>query len=172
MSVQVRPVPCDETAHPGEAPLPYARRIARAKLMAALEQSVHAAGQQVLAADTVVWLDEHSRPLGKPEDRDACVQMLQAIGGPRGHRVTTAWALATAVNDVEVHAETTRVWFRPLSATERDAYLETDAWRDKAGGYGIQAEAASWVTRLEGSYTNVVGLPVAQVLTRLQECSR
>lgn len=139
--------------------------------MAALEQSGDPPGQPVLAADTVVWLDEHSPPLGKPENRDACLQMLQSIAGAQGHRVTTAWALATGAGEVEVHAETTHVWFRALTDAEREAYLDTDAWRDKAGGYGIQAEAASWVTRIEGSYTNVVGLPVAQVLARLQECS-
>lgn len=169
--MQVRPVPCDETARPGEAALPYARRIARAKLMAALSHLEDTRGQRVLTADTVVWLDEHHPPLGKPRDRDACLRMLQSIAGPQGHRVTTAWALATAANDVEVHAETTHVWFRALTVAERETYLCTDAWRDKAGGYGIQAEAASWVTRIEGSYTNVVGLPVAQVLARLRECS-
>ncbi len=162
---------CDEAPTPDEAALPYARRIAHDKLSAAVEQLGDTDGQWILAADTVVWVEEHRVPLGKPADPDACLAMLQSIAGPNGHRVTTAWGLATGANDIEVHVETTRVWFRPLAAAEMNAYLRTDAWRDKAGGYGIQAEAASWVTRIEGSYTNVVGLPVAQVLTRLQECS-
>lgn len=168
VSVQVRPVPCDETALPDEAALPYAHRIAEAKLTAALEHLGETGGRRVLAADTVVWVEKHGAPLGKPTDRDACLQMLRSIAGPNGHQVTTAWGLATTPGDVEVHAETTRVWFRSLTAAELEAYLCTDQWRDKAGGYGIQAEAASWVTRIEGSYTNVVGLPVAQVLARLQ----
>ncbi len=167
VSVEVRPVPCDETPRPSEAPVPYARRIAAAKLAAAREAL--GPGPRVLTADTVVWVEGDAAPLGKPPDPDACVQMLRAIGGPQGHRVTTAWALGTGPSDAEVHTETTAVWFRPLSDAELETYLRTDAWRDKAGGYGIQAEAASWVTRVDGSYTNVVGLPVAQVIARLQE---
>lgn len=162
-------MPCDETPAPDEAARPYAERIARAKLDAALNELGDTAGRRILTADTVVWKDEASAPLGKPPDADACHQMLRSIGGPQGHRVTTAWGLATESADIEIHSETTRVWFRPLSDGEVREYLQTDAWRDKAGGYGIQAEAAGWVTRIEGSYTNVVGLPVAQVLARLQE---
>lgn len=163
-------MPCDETPRTAEAALPYATRIAEAKLRAALE--VLGPGRRVLAADTVVWMQDDEAPLGKPTDPEACVQMLRAIGGPQGHRVTTAWALGTEPGDVEVHTETTGVWFRPLpEATLRD-YVAEGAWRDKAGGYGIQAEAAGWVTRIEGSYTNVVGLPVAQVLTRLEALDR
>lgn len=167
--MEVRPVPCDETPYANEPALPYARRIAEAKLRAALAKIE---GRRVLAADTVVWLEADAIPLGKPIDATACAAMLARIGGPDGHRVTTAWALGSSEGDVEVRAETTRVWFRPLAQSEVDAYLQTDAWRDKAGGYGIQAEASSWVTRLEGSYTNVVGLPVAQVVARLQELAR
>lgn len=161
---------CDETPIPGETPVPYARRVARAKLDAALALP-ETAGHRVLAADTIVWVEGEAQPLGKPRDPADCARMLQAIGTPNGHCVTTAWALGRGP-DVEVHTETTRVWFRPLTEAERDAYLQTAAWQDKAGGYGIQAEAAGWVTRLEGSYTNVVGLPVAQVLARLLELDR
>ena len=167
--MEVRPVPCDDTPHADEPALPYARRIAEAKLRAALAAIE---GRRILAADTVVWLDADAAPLGKPTDANACRAMLESIGGPDGHQVTTAWALGSQEGDIEVHAETTRVWFRPRSPAEVETYLQTDAWRDKAGGYGIQAEAASWVTRLEGSYTNVVGLPVAQVVARLQELAR
>lgn len=169
MPIEVRPVPCDETPLDHEGAVPYARRIAEAKLRAAL--AVHP-GRRILAADTVVWIESSPTPLGKPADADACAAMLERIGGPQGHSVTTAWALGCSEQDLEVHAETTRVWFRPLARHELEAYLRTDAWRDKAGGYGIQAEAASWVTRLEGSYTNVVGLPVAQVVARLEALAR
>lgn len=167
--MEVRPVRCDEAPHVDEPALPYARRIAEAKLRAAL---VEFEGRRVLAADTVVWREDDAAPLGKPVDARACAAMLEHIGGPNGHQVTTAWALGSCEGDVEVHAETTRVWFRALARSELDAYLHTEAWRDKAGGYGIQAEASSWVRRIEGSYTNVVGLPVAQVVARLQELAR
>ncbi len=170
LSIEVRPVPCDEAVLPGEAAEAYARRIAGAKLDAALTTLGPSLqpDQWVLTADTVVWVAADREPLGKPEDADACAKMLEAIGGPAGHRVTTAWALGRVGADPGLTAETTTVWFRRLHADERDAYLRSDAWRDKAGGYGIQAEAAGWVWRIEGSYTNVVGLPLAQVLERLR----
>jgi septum formation protein len=88
------------------------------------------------------------------------------------HRVTTAWALALPNGRIEVHEETTTVWMRPLDPHELRSYLLIDEWRDKAGGYAVQGRAASWVTRIEGSYTNVVGLPVAQVVGRLRGLAR
>ncbi len=165
--LEVTPVPCDESAHRGEEALAYAGRIAALKLRTALDRNGR--GQQTLAADTVVWLDDDPTPIGKPADGQACAQTLARLSTARGHRVTTAWALGRTPQDIELHTCTTSVWMRPLAPAELEAYLQTDAWRDKAGGYGIQAEAASWVTRIEGSYTNVVGLPVAQVIARLQE---
>ena len=170
VSVEVRVVPCDETPRPAEAALPYATRVAEAKLRAAFEHL--GTNRRVLTADTVVWIREDEAPLGKPTTPEACVQMLRMIGGPHGHHVTTAWAIGTGPDDVEVHTETTNVWFRPLSAATRRDYATHGGWRDKAGGYGIQAEAAGWVTRIDGSYTNVVGLPLAQVLTRLEALRR
>ena len=85
--------------------------------------------------------------------------------------MTTAWALGMPDGRVEVHEETTTVWMRPLDPHELRSYLLIDEWKDKAGGYAIQGRAASWVTRIEGSYTNVVGLPVAQVVGRLRGLS-
>ncbi len=171
VTLTVSPVPCDETAHITEAAVAYARRIAADKRAAAVEalRDTLLPGQLVLTADTVVWVSEDNpKPLAKPPTRRACATMLSEIGGPDGHHVTTAWTLGPADADATVHAVTTRVWMRPLHPQEREAYLETDAWRDKAGGYGIQAEAAGWVTRIEGSYTNVVGLPVAEVVQALR----
>lgn len=165
--IEIAPVPCDETPRPNEPARAYAVRIARDKLEAAL--AVHNSGRDVLTADTVVWVDGDEAPLGKPRDAADCAAMLDRITTADGHWVTTAWALGRHAQDTEVHACHTRVWMRSLQPFERDAYLATDSWRDKAGGYGIQAEAASWVLKLEGSYTNVVGLPVAQVVTRLME---
>lgn len=125
-----------------------------------------------LAADTIVWADHHpDSPLfGKPRDIADAERMLRRLLGGPPHTVATAWALWTA-GRVEVHLESTRVTMRALTPRELDVYLSTDEWRDKAGGYGIQGTAAGWVTRIDGSYTNVVGLPVAQVLQRLLDAS-
>ena len=93
--------------------------------------------------------------------------MLQQLGGG-DHFVTTGWALARPGAPVHLTHETTRVWMRAIDEDELSAYLETGEWTDKAGGYGIQGHAAGLVVRIEGSYTNVVGLPLAQVLEELR----
>lgn len=169
IEVVARPVPCDETRDPGEPPLTYVRRIARAKLEAGRSALPTDGDDEWLAADTIVWSDGAGGPhlFGKPRDRDEAREtLLHLVSTP--HYVTTGWALDGRAG-LEVHAETTQVWMRPVTAAELDRYLSDDtAWRDKAGGYGIQAEAAGWVTAVHGSYTNVVGLPLAQVLLRLQ----
>jgi septum formation protein len=165
----VLPVGIDESWTDGEAPIPYARRIARAKVDAA------ASGRSdvvVLAADTVVWCDPKEAPLGKPRDEAEARAMLGRLAHPDApHFVTTACAIADARRDpptVDVFEETTCVWMRRLTDEELTRYVSGGGWRDKAGGYGIQDEAAGFVTRLEGSYTNVVGLPLAQVVERLR----
>ncbi len=157
LAFTVAPADCDETPHADEDPVALARRLARAKATAI-------ADALVLAADTVVWIDART-VLGKARDRDEAAAFLNALAG-REHAVTTGWALAGAGVD-EVHHETTTVEFRPLAAAEIDAYLATGEWTDKAGAYGIQGAAAGFVLRIAGSYTNVVGLPLAQVLARL-----
>lgn len=166
---QIRPTACDETPRPHEPAVSYACRIAAAKLQAA-QQALSAGPESnlnlaVLAADTVVWRAEDAQPIGKPTTRDDALAILERLLGA-DHFVTTAWALARGDRRMVRH-ETTRVWMRhPGAATVQD-YLATDEWTDKAGGYGIQGTAAGWVTRIEGSYTNVVGLPLAQVLAAL-----
>lgn len=156
--VHVAAAACDETARPGEDALTLVRRLAALKLRAG--RAAHpewASAGPWLAADTVV-ASEDGELFGKPRDREDAERMLRRLSaGP--HVVTTGWAL-----DDVVDTESTRVWMRPLGERELARYLATDAWRDKAGGYGIQAEAAGFVDRIEGSYTNVVGLPLSQVL--------
>jgi septum formation protein len=159
------PVDCDEAWRAGEAPPSYAERVARAKAELALRP-----GAAVLAADTTVWLEGQVEPLGKPADRAAAAATLGRLAG-RAHFVTTAVALVDARADAprwHSLAVTTTVWFRPLTPAEIGAYLDADEWRDKAGGYGIQGRAAGLVRRIEGSYTNVVGLPLAEVVELLQ----
>lgn len=159
------PVDCDEGWRPGESPPDYARRIARAKAELAVQP-----GAIVLAADTTVWLEGQAEPIGKPPDRPAAAATLGRLAGV-GHQVTTAFALADARAGAprwQVEAVTTAVWIRTLSPGEIARYLDTEEWRDKAGGYGIQGRAAGLVRRIEGSYTNVVGLPLAEVIAALQ----
>ena len=171
--VELRPTATDERPLPGESVIDHVRRLARDKLLAARSHPASPGTPEPdpnwpwLAADTVVWRTE-DRPLGKPSNRVDAKRILQSLTGGEPHRVTTGWALATDRNaEPELHHETTQVWMRPLAPAELNGYLDTDEWTDKAGGYGIQGAAASWVTRIEGSYTNVVGLPVAQVVERL-----
>jgi septum formation protein len=159
---------CDEQVRAGEDTLSYVRRMAADKLAAA--RAAHDADDEGpwLAADTVVWFPPDGELLLKPANRDEARDMVQRLTAGTAHCVTTAWAFAIGDGAPEIHEETTRVWMRSLTSAELDAYLRSDEWADKAGGYGIQGTAMSWVTRLEGSYTNVVGLPLAQVLQRLR----
>lgn len=161
LSFEVVAGACDERPRAGEHPVALARRLAVDKAAACSQSDAI-----VLAADTVVWIDEHTA-LGKARDRGEAAAFLGMLAA-REHLVTTAWALAGAIA-TEVHAETTTVEFRPLGPAEIEAYLAKGEWSDKAGAYGIQGAAASFVARIVGSYTNVVGLPLAQVVLRLRE---
>lgn len=166
VTVNVRPVACDETARAGEVATAYARRIAAAKLDAAaavLAREPH----PILTADTVVWRTHPPTPIGKPENRAHAVEILRALGDGTPHHVTTAFAVRWPDGRVVLGEATTAVWMGPLHADQIEAYLATDEWRDKAGGYGIQGAAAGLVRRIEGSYTNVVGLPLAEVIAVL-----
>lgn len=167
VDIEVAPVDCDETPRPGEVATAYARRIAAAKLAAAPPRDA-----PVLAADTVVWCPHPPVPLGKPTDRGDANAMLTRFASVEAHRVTTAFALRSADRAVHASSVTTAVWFRQLTASEIDAYLDTGEWTDKAGGYGIQGHAAGLVARIDGSYTNVVGLPIAEVLDALKGLRR
>ena len=166
LDLEVRAVDCDETPLPHEVAIGHARRVARHKLATALEDKPALA--PTLTADTVVWNPTTAMPLGKPRDRAHARQVLRGLLGG-DHFVTTAWALAYPARPVMLAHETTRVWMRNLDDAGIEAYLDTDEWSDKAGGYGIQGHAAGLVLRIEGSYTNVVGLPLAQVLEALRQ---
>lgn len=162
LSFVIQPTACDESPRPGEQPIDLARRLARAKAEAATTTDAI-----VLAADTVVWDPATSIPLGKPDDPDVARAMLRGLAGVP-HRVTTAWALAGAV-PCEVHETTAMVTFRSLSDGDIARYLATDEWRDKAGSYAIQGEGSGLVDTVHGSYTAVVGLPLAEVIARLEQ---
>lgn len=175
----VFPVDCDERWRPGEAPVDYVARVAadKARFAAHRWQELEGSPALLLAADTTVWLDADAAPLGKPEGRDEARAMLRELCAGRPHQVTTACAFARSGPDepaiVDAFAETTRVYMRHLDGARFAAfiadYLEHAAWADKAGAYAIQGRAAAIVERIEGSYTAVVGLPLAQVLAHLEQ---
>lgn len=146
----------DEAVEQAEAPADYVERIARLKVAAGVVAAPP--GAVVLAADTAVVVDR--RVLGKPADREQGLDMLRLLSG-RSHLVMTAVAVACGKRTRLVRVDT-RVWFRPLSEDEMRAYWETGEPADKAGGYGIQGLGAVFVERLEGSYSGVVGLPLAE----------
>lgn len=159
---------------PGEGAVAYARRIAAAKAGAARAALGATTSTVILAADTVVWRPPDGPPLGKPDDRAHAARLLRSLteDPTSPHLVTTAWAIADADAPIEIHDETTRVWMRRIDSEELESYLDTGEWHDKAGAYGIQGRAGAFVSRIDGSYTNVVGLPLAQVVERLRALGR
>lgn len=156
----VRPVDVDETPRPHEEAHAYLERVVADKAAAA--RSAYPEGL-LLVADTSVIID--GEVLGKPDSDDEARVMMERLQG-RGHEVATRFALADA--STVVQTVRTRVWFRPLNAEQIARYVATGEGSDKAGGYGIQGVGAMLVARVEGSYTNVVGLPLAEVVVALE----
>jgi len=159
---EVRPAHIDEGLRAGEDAGTYARRVAVDKARAIARQ---ANGRSVLAADTVVVID--GLVLGKPVDFDDAKRMLRLLSG-RSHEVITAVALMSNPRGrsdaaIDARIESTVVEFAPLDTAEIDWYVATGETSDKAGAYAIQGLASRFVTRIEGSYSNVVGLPMSLV---------
>jgi septum formation protein len=158
----------DETPLRAEAPLAYLERITAAKLAAVSRlPGVEGAGA-LLVADTTVILDD--RPLGKPSSESEARAMLRALSG-RAHHVSTCFALS-GPSDFErarhVETVTSRVVFRGLDDDEIATYAATGEGLDKAGAYAIQGIGSFAVARVEGSYSNVVGLPACEVVSGLR----
>ncbi len=151
----------DETPHPREQPIPYTLRLAEAKARAVLALHPHAT---VLGADTTVTVD--GQLLGKPTDAADATRMLRLLRN-RSHQVTTGVAVISATSTA-THAEITTVWMSDIPDPDIAAYIATGEPMDKAGAYGIQGAAMRWIPRIDGDYSNVVGLPVARVHTMLQ----
>jgi septum formation protein len=150
----------DETPRKHEAPRLYARRLARAKAA-----TVAAPGALVLAADTVVGAGRRILPKAESEAQArACLALLSG----RRHRVVTAVVLAAPDGRRLERLVTSQVGFARLSPAQTDAYIATEDWRGKAGGYAIQGRAASFVRFLSGSYSNVVGLPLFETAQLLR----
>ena len=148
----VIPAHIDETAHKSELPMPYARRVAAAKAAA-----VAAPGALTLAADTVVAAGRRILPKAESEaEARFCLDLLSG----RRHRVHCAVTLIDADGRARHRLSSSIVTFKRLSAEEIDAYIASDEWRGKAGGYAIQGHAAAFIPWIAGSYSNVVGLPL------------
>jgi septum formation protein len=156
----VRAAAVPEERRPGESPADYVRRLAQEKAFAV---TIHA-GEVVLGADTVVVVDGPilaGEVLEKPRDSADAARMLGLLSG-REHEVITGVCLRSDQRKI-VDAATTRVRFVPLTREEIEAYVASGEPMDKAGAYAIQGLASKFIDRIEGSYSNVVGLPVALV---------
>jgi septum formation protein len=159
----VRPADVDESQRPSETPQAYVERLAKGKATLRTEP-----GECVLAADTIVVLEDEV--LGKPADVDDAVEMITRLAG-RAHEVLTAVTVAhhpAVLGNLEpsrlAHQLCTSiVWFRPMTPREVLWYARTGEGLDKAGAYGIQGVGGLFVDRIEGNYTNIVGLPLPAV---------
>ncbi|PWG16726.1 Maf family protein [Salibaculum griseiflavum] len=156
----VRAPDIDETPATGEKPRDYVRRMAREKA----EASTCAADEVVLCADTTVCMGR--RILGKPEDAGEAATFLHALSGRR-HKVITAIAVR-AGDVIRVKDVVTQVRMKQLSNIEVNGYLATGDWQGKAGGYAIQGPAGAFVPWISGSYSAVMGLPVAETANLLR----
>lgn len=167
LRLRVEAADIDESPRPGEPAADYVRRMAVSKAEAALTSTATrqaVLGIPLVAADTTVIVS--GQILGKPADATEARAMLARLAGRR-HEVTTAYRVHLAGRDID-RAVTTTVAMRLLEPRELDAYVACGEWRGKAGGYAVQGVAAAFVTELRGSLTNVVGLPLAEVLADLR----
>ncbi|MDT3684387.1 MAG: Maf-like protein [Pseudorhodoplanes sp.] len=164
----LQPADIDEMPLKGELPRACANRLARAKAeaaLAAVRLDEELRGAYIVAADTVVAVGR--RILPKAELIDEAAQCLRLLSG-RNHRVHTAICLVTPKEAFRQRLVETRVRFKRLSDQDIEAYLASGEWRGKAGGYAIQGLAGSFVVKIVGSYTNVVGLPLFETVNLLQ----
>jgi septum formation protein len=163
----LRPVDIDETPVRGELPRACATRLARTKADAALavaSEEEELRGAYLLAADTVVAVGR--RILPKAELIDEAAQCLRLLSG-RNHRVHSAVCLVTPKGSFRQRLVETRVRFKRLSEEDIEAYLDSGEWRGKAGGYAAQGIAGSFIVKLVGSYSSVVGLPLYETMALL-----
>lgn len=158
------PAEIDETPLPRESPRKLALRLARGKASEAarrIRDDEQWQGSVLLAADTVVCVGRRILPKAETvEEADACIRLLSG----RAHRVYTGLCRVDQAGRVTTKLVETRVRFKRLSKEEIEAYLASGEWRGKAGGYAIQGIAGAFAISLVGSYTNVVGLPLAEAV--------
>jgi len=162
INFEVQPADIPENALPGEAAKDCAERLAREKALAVARQRPH---DCVLGADTVVVVD--GQLLGKPSDAADATRMLRLLSG-REHQVITGVCLVVSAQP-SIASETTLVTVSEITEKDIADYIASGEPIDKAGAYAIQGLASRWIPRIEGDYSNVVGLPVALVLRMLRE---
>ncbi|HEX5844950.1 MAG: Maf-like protein [Rhodoplanes sp.] len=163
----LRPADVDEVPKKGELPRACANRLARAKAevaLAVVRDDPDLQGAFILAADTVVAVGR--RILPKAELLDEAAQCLRLLSG-RNHRVYTAICLVTPKEGFRQRLVETRVRFKRLSPDDIEAYLASGEWRGKAGGYAAQGLAGTFIVKIVGSYSSVVGLPLYETMTML-----
>jgi septum formation protein len=165
---EIRPVSVDETPLPEEDATRYVSRLAKCKAEALWMQLGDAERAPVLAADTAVVLD--GVIFGKPEGHDEALRMLRSLSG-RTHQVHTAVALFRE-RGLDVRISSSDVTFRPLDETEIQWYWLTGEPAGKAGGYAVQGRAAVFISRIEGSYSGVMGLPLYETWQLLSNVMR
>lgn len=163
----LEPADIDETPERGELPRTLAVRLAREKAVT-VQERVRAQEEikdaYILAADTVVAVGRRIMP--KPELLEEASSCLRLLSG-RTHKVYSGICIVTPNDGVKTRLVETRVRFKRLSGQDIESYLASGEWRNKAGGYAIQGLAGSFVVKLIGSYTNVVGLPLYESLAML-----
>jgi septum formation protein len=160
----------DEQVQEGESVEGYLERVVLAKLAAVRARAGARAGAAILVADTSVVESEDI--LGKPASEGEALGMIERLSG-RTHEVQTRFALAAAEGSAPplvARTVVTRVTFRTISPEEARAYVASGEGRDKAGGYAVQGGAGPFVARIDGSYSNVVGLPEDEVIDALRAC--
>jgi len=163
----LEPAEIDETPERGELPRTLAVRLARENALKAQERiraREDLRGAFILAADTVVAVGRRIMP--KPELLEEAASCLRLLSG-RTHRVYSGVCLVTPNDSVKTRLVETRVRFKRLSDQDIESYLASGEWRNKAGGYAIQGLAGTFVVKLVGSYTNVVGLPLYESIALL-----
>ncbi len=157
-----RPTDIPETPNKDEAPRAFAERMAREKALAAFDAQPE---DFVLGADTIVVVD--SEILGKPRNSADAARMLRLLSG-RTHQVITGVCLLSRGFE-DVRSETTTVTMNALGDDDIQSYISSNEPTDKAGAYAIQGRASRWISRIEGDYFNVVGLPVSLLYRMMQE---
>ena len=166
LTAEVVPADVDETVLPGETPPAHVVRLSEAKALAVAGR-VDVPGRWFIGSDTVVVRD--GAILGKPADPLDAAAMLRSLSG-RSHEVVSGYAVHDRGSGRTISgAVTTRVWFKALTEAEIAGYVATGEPFDKAGAYAIQGFGAFMVPRIEGSYPNVVGLPLCEVIAALEE---
>ena len=169
ITFEVHPTDIPEIPNPGEKPQAFAERLAREKAHAI---APHHPSNYILGADTVVVVDDEI--LGKPLDQKDAARMLRSLSG-KTHQVITAVCLLGPRHNAkhtpefeDTRSETTKVTITPITDNEIRAYIENGEPMDKAGAYAIQGIASRWIPRIEGDYSNVVGLPLSLVYRMLR----